>query len=71
VNTYSNYFYTLIRELLCSRLGSIASDTADLELVQNPTVVEECLDNGTTLVASSTEHCDDLGHAESWTQEVL
>jgi hypothetical protein len=51
-------------EVLCSWLGCIAGDGANLELLGESRVVEDGPDDGATLVASGAEDGQELGHDE-------
>lgn len=60
--SYRYDFYAFACEFLGSWLGGVTCDGADLELFRKGWVGEDGFDNGTTLVASRTEDCDDFGH---------
>lgn len=62
--SYSDNLDTPLGNILGGLLGGVTSNAADLELLGKLGIVEDGVDDGTTLVSGGTENSDQLGHGE-------
>lgn len=64
--TYDNNLDALFGQCLGRWLGSIASNTSDLELLGQDGISLYSANHGAALVAGGAPHSQDLGHVEFW-----